>query len=387
MTLEEIRKLSIEDVEKRMNEIRSMDLEKADNIEELTKEVDALTERRNALKEDASAKKELRAKIAEGAVQTTVIEKPKENRTMTLTKENYRASEEYRSAFLNNLMGRQLNEEQRAAFALAGVDPVIPESMQTSIITKVKEYAPILSEITLLNVNGTVKFAVEGTVAGADVHAENAEITAATDTLVEVTLSTYEVTKLVQISDSVRTMTINAFESWLIDNLSESIAIKIEYLIWNGTGSSQAKGINTISFDAAHKVEVAKSASLTAQNVFDLFGKLKTGYARNAKIYMNRKTLFSDFLPLEDKSKNNLVVENGGTYYVLGTPVELTDSIADHEAVMFDPKKYVANMPENTNIKQSVDLRHNAYLSLGVAQFDGKPALEEAFVKLVKLNS
>ena len=387
MTLEEIRTLSIEDVEKRMNEIRSMDLDKAENIEELTKEVDALTERRNALKEDASAKKELRAKIAEGAVQTTVIEKPKENRTMTLTKENYRASEEYRSAFLNNLMGRQLNEEQRAAFALAGVDPVIPESMQTSIITKVKEYAPILSEITLLNVNGTVKFAVEGTVAGADIHAENAEITAATDTLVEVTLSTYEVTKLVQISDSVRTMTINAFESWLIDNLSESIAIKIESLIWNGTGSSQAKGINTITFDAAHKVEVAKSASLTAQNVFDLFGKLKTGYARNAKIYMNRKTLFSDFLPLEDKSKNNLVVENGGTYYVLGTPVELTDSIADHEAIMFDPKKYVANMPENTNIKQSVDLRHNAYLYLGVAQFDGKPALEEAFVKLVKLNS
>ena len=387
MTLEEIRTLSIEDVEKRMNEIRSMDLDKAENIEELTKEVDALTERRNALKADASAKKELRAKIAEGAVQTTAIEKPKENRTMTLTKENYRASEEYRSAFLNNLMGRQLNEEQRAAFALAGVDPVIPESMQTSIITKVKEYAPILSEITLLNVNGTVKFAVEGTVAGADLHTENAEITAATDTLVEVTLSTYEVTKLVQISDSVRTMTINAFESWLIDNLSESIAIKIEYLIWNGTGSSQAKGINTITFDAAHKVEVAKSASLTAQNVFDLFGKLKTGYARNAKIYMNRKTLFSDFLPLEDKSKNNLVVENGGTYYVLGTPVELTDSIADHEAVMFDPKKYVANMPENTNIKQSVDLRHNAYLYLGVAQFDGKPALEEAFVKLVKLNS
>ena len=387
MTLEEIRTLSIEDVEKRMNEIRSMDLDKAENIEELTKEVDALTERRNALKEDASAKKELRAKIAEGAVQTTAIEKPKENRTMTLTKENYRASEEYRSAFLNNLMGRQLNEEQRAAFALAGVDPVIPESMQTSIITKVKEYASILSEITLLNVNGTVKFAVEGTVAGADVHAENAEITAATDTLVEVTLSTYEVTKLVQISDSVRTMTINAFESWLIDNLSESIAIKIEFLIWNGTGSAQAKGINTITFDAAHKVEVAKSASLTAQNVFDLFGKLKTGYARNAKIYMNRKTLFSDFLPLEDKSKNNLVVANGGTYYVLGTPVELTDSIADHEAVMFDPKKYVANMPENTNIKQSVDLRHNAYLYLGVAQFDGKPALEEAFVKLVKLNS
>ena len=76
MTLEEIKNLSIEDVEKRMNEIRSIDLEKADNIDELTKEVDALTERRNALKADASAKKELRAKIAEGTVHTTAIEKP-----------------------------------------------------------------------------------------------------------------------------------------------------------------------------------------------------------------------------------------------------------------------------------------------------------------------
>lgn len=387
MTLEEIRTLSIEDVEKRMNEIRSIDLDKADNIEELTKEVDALTERRNALKEDASAKKELRAKIAEGAVQTTAIDKPKENRTMNLTKENYRASEEYRSAFLNNLMGRQLNEEQRAALTLAGVDPVVPEVTQNNIIKKVKEYAPILSEITLLNVNGAVKLSVEGTVAGADTHAENGEITASTDTLVEVTLSTYEVTKLIQISDSVKTMTINAFESWLVDNLSESIAIKIESLIWNGTGSAQAKGINTITFDAAHKVEVAKSASLTAQNVFDLFGKLKTGYARGAKIYMNRKTLFSDFLPLVDKAKNDLVVSTGGTYYVLGTPVELTDSIADHEAILCNPKKYVANMPESTNIKQSDDLRHNAYLYLGVAQFDGKPALDEAFVKLVKLSA
>ena len=57
MTLEEVKNLSIEDVEKRMSEIRSMDLEKAENIEELTAEVDALTERRKAIKADINAKK------------------------------------------------------------------------------------------------------------------------------------------------------------------------------------------------------------------------------------------------------------------------------------------------------------------------------------------
>ena len=102
---------------------------------------------------------------------------------------------------------------------------------------------------------------------------------------------------------------------------------------------------------------------------------------------MNRKTLFSDFLPLVDKSKNDLVVANGGTYYVLGTPVALTDSIADDEAILCDPKKYVANMAEQMGVKNSYDIDTNSYKYLGVAQFDGKPAIEEAFVKLVKLSA
>ena len=387
MTLEEIKNLSIEDVEKRMSEIRSMDLEKAENIEELTAEVDALTERRSAIKADINAKKELRAKIANGEIPTETVEKPKEKREMTLTHENFRRSDEYRSAFLCNLMGRDLTEEQRSAIALAGADPVVPEQMQNNILSKAKEYAPVLSDITLLNVNGAVKYAVEGTVNAANVHTENATITADSDTFVEVSLTTYEITKLVQISASVKSMSIPAFEGWLINAIAEAIARKVEALVFNGTGSGQAKGMNAITFDADHKVEVAKASALTAQNVFDLFAKLKTGYARGAKIYMNRKTLFSDFLPLVDKSKNDLGVANGGTYYVLGTPVALTDSIADDEAILCDPKKYVANMAEQMGVKNSYDINTNSYKYLGVAQFDGKPAIEEAFVKLVKLSS
>ena len=81
-----------------------------------------------------------------------------------------------------------------------------------------------------MNVNGAVKFAIEGTVTSADMHTENATITASTDTLVEVELSTYEITKLVQISASVKTMTIPAFEAWLVLQLAEAIAMKIEAL-------------------------------------------------------------------------------------------------------------------------------------------------------------
>lgn len=388
MNLEEIKTISIDDVEKRMNEIRSLNLDECENIDELTAEVDALEERKKILKTEADKKKELRAKIATGKVETRTIEKPKgEERKMELTKDNYLSSEEYRSAFIKNLMGKELNVEERGAIALSGVEQVIPTELQDNILTKAKEYAPVLNDITLLNVNGAVKFAIEGTVTSADMHTENANITASTDTLVEVELSTYEITKLVQISASVKTMTIPAFEAWLVLQLAEAIAMKIETLVFNGTGSSQAKGVDKITWNTKNSISVAKASTPTAQNIYDLVGLLKTEYARGAKWYMNRQTLFSEFLPLQDKSKNDLVVQTNGGYYLLGIKVELTDSIAKSEAILGNMKKYVANLNEAINVKTAYDINTNSYKYLGVANFDGKPAIEEAFVKLVKASS
>lgn len=303
---------------------------------------------------------------------------------MELTKENYLSSKEYRSGFLKKLMGRELNSEERAAIALSGADPVVPEQLQNDILKKAKEYAPVLNDITLLNVNGAVKFAVEGTTEQASVHTENSAINAASDTMVEVSLSTYEITKLIQISASVKSMTIQAFEAWLVEQLAEAISMKIENLVFNGNGSSESKGIDKISWTVSNSVTVAADSQPTAQNIFDLMGLLKTGYARGAKLYMNRQTLFSEFLPLQDKSKHDLVVQVNGEYFVLGVKVELTDSIKKSEAILGNMKKYVANLAEAMNVKTAFDINTNSYKYLGVAQFDGKPAIEEAFVKLVK---
>ena len=388
MNLEKTKSYSIDDIEKRMKEIRSMDLDKCENIDELTKEVEALEERKKELKSSADAKKELRTKILNGEVETKEIEKPKEERKMDLTKENVLSSKEYRSAFIKNLMGKDLNEEERNAIALTDAKAVVPTELQNEILTKVKEYAPVLSDITLLNVNGAVKFAVEGTTEGAQKHTENATITASKDTLVTVDLSTYEVTKLIQISASVKTMTISAFETWLVAQLAEAIAIKLENLVFQGTGTGEAKGIDKISWvKDTNSVEIAKASTPSANDVYKLFGLLKTGYARGAKCYTNRKTLFTELLPLQDKSKNDLVTLVNGTYYLLGTEVALTDSINDSELILGNMKKYVANLAESTSVKTAYDIDTNSYKYLGVANFDGKVAIEEAFVKLVKSES
>ena len=271
---------------------------------------------------------------------------------------------EYRSAWLKNIRRLPLNDAEKRAFSNAsgaGAE-VIPTQTANEIISKVKTLAPI--------------------------HTENASITAAADTLTTVALSGYEIVKLVQISDTVMTMSITAFESWIVNMLAEAIARKVEDLLINGTGSSQPKGIeNANTWGASNIVTVAKTGSLTAENVQTLIGLLPSGYDRNGKFVMNKKTLFTDFMPLQDNSKNHIVTVQNNAYFVYGYPVLLSDYVADHEAFLGDFKKVCANLAENIGVKSAYDIDTNSYKYSGIAIFDCAPAIGEAIVKLVKATA
>lgn len=296
----------------------------------------------------------------------------------------------YRVAFFKRLQGKELSPEELTAYSsgASSAGAAIPTQTAEEIITKLKERAPLLQEITLLQVQGNVTFAVEGTNNAAAIHTENASITPAADTLVKVSLSGWEVTKLIQVSDTVKTMSINAFEGWLVDMLVESIADKISDMIINGTGSSQAKGIEKANtWGDTNSVTVTKAGSLTAANVQTLIGLLGGGYDANAKFIMSKKTLYTDFMPLQDNSKNDIVTREGRSYYVYGYPVLIDSRVTEHEAYLGDLKKYVANLAESVNVKADFDIDTNSNKYLGVAIFDGAPALGEAFVKLVKTTS
>lgn len=294
---------------------------------------------------------------------------------------------EYRSAWLKNIRRLPLNDAEKRAYANAsGTDAaVVPTQTANEIISKVKKLAPMLNEVTLLHVKGAVKFVVEGTNNDADIHTENAAIKPAADTLTTVTLSGYEIVKLVQISDTVMTMSIAAFESWIVDMLAEAIARKVEDFFINGTGSSQPKGIDKANnWGETNSVLVDASASLTAANVQTLIGLLPSGYDRNGKFVMNKKTLFTDFMPLQDNSKNHIVTVQGNNYFVYGYPVLLSDYVKEHEAFLGDFKKVCANLAESINVKNAYDIDTNSYKYSGIAIFDCAPAIGEAVVKLVK---
>ena len=385
--------MRIKEIEARLAAIKQEieergDAMKAEEIDALEKETKELTEERAGLIAAAEKRNGILDNIAKGGgVSIRSFGKKEEDNA---DPDDPFGTPEYRSAWLKNLRRIPLTDAEKRAYANAsgtGAE-VVPTQTANEIISKVKKLAPMLNEVTLLHVKGAVKFVVEGTNNDAAIHTENAAITPAADTLTTVTLSGYEIVKLVQISDTVMTMSIAAFESWIVDMLAEAIARKVEDFFINGTGTSQPKGIDKANtWGATNSVSVGASASLTAANVQTLIGLLNAGYDRNAKFVMSKRTLFTDFMPLQDNSKNHIVTVQGNSYFVYGYPVLLSDYVKEHEAFLGDFKKVCANLAESINVKNAYDIDTNSYKYSGIAIFDCQPAIGEAFVKLVKAGA
>mgnify|MGYP001035496867 FL=1 len=385
--------MRIKEIEARLAAIKQEieergDAMKAEEIDALEKETKELTEERAGLIAAAEKRNGILDNIAKGGgVSIRSFGKKEEDNA---DPDDPFGTPEYRSAWLKNLRRLPLTDAEKRAYANAsgtGAE-VVPTQTANEIISKVKKLAPMLNEVTLLHVKGAVKFVVEGTNNDPAIHTENAAITPAADTLTTVTLSGYEIVKLVQISDTVMTMSIAAFESWIVDMLAEAIARKVEDFFINGTGSSQPKGVDKANtWGATNSVSVGASASLTAANVQTLIGLLNAGYDRNAKFVMSKRTLFTDFMPLQDTSKNHIVTVQGNSYFVYGYPVLLSDYVKEHEAFLGDFKKVCANLAESINVKNAYDIDTNSYKYSGIAIFDCQPAIGEAFVKLVKAGA
>ena len=382
--------MTLEEVKKKLEEI----LTKLEGNEDLSEEeITALENEAEKLEEEKKsliAKAEKRSltlkKIKRGLGEEVEINENKEERKMH-QEEDVRNSKEYRSAFLKKLQRKELTDEEERALTTgtSSVGAVIPTITQNLIIEKVFQNAPLLEEITLLRVDGNVTFAVESTVNDAAIHTEGATITESGDVLVPVSLGQYEVNKYITISKSVSKMSIDAFETWITKMLGKMIAKAITNLIINGTGSSQPKGVEKANtWGETNSVTVGKTASLTEANVLTLVGLLNGAYDENAKWLMSKKTLLTDFRPLQDKSKNDLVAKENGKYFIEGYEVMLDERVALHDAYLGDFTMYVGNLGEDITVDQDKKLSANSFEFLGSAMFDGKPAIGEAFVKLTK---
>lgn len=390
----------LEKIEARLSEIeKELAAEEAEEkteeeLDELEEEVRSLKAEKTKIINAANKRASLEKAIAEGRITGVDVTermfgkntggKQPEKRTFGIE------SPEYRNAWLKSIRHLELNDTEKRALttAASSAGAAVPTTTVNKIIDKVKQYCPILEKIELLHIEGLVIIPAEGTTIDAKKHAEGATIAADADTLVSVTLAGYEITKLVTISKSVEKMSIDAFENWLVNKIARKVSDQIGNLIFNGTGSGEAQGVNAITWDTKNSITVAKAAALTEANVTGLIALMNGGYFTNAEWYMSSTTFFADFHPLMNNSKNNVVTETNGTYRIMGKAVNFDERITAHEAILGDfYRGYIGNLQEDVNVTSQFVTRENAYDFLGCAIFDGKVQAIEAFVKIVKATA
>jgi len=393
---------SVEDMQKRAAAIGAEIDSNADaDVEALNIELKGIKEARDNAETRSEAKKTL--SFFEGSDM-----KPQKR---SFDAEHVYETEEYRSAFFKSLLGQKLNEAEKRAFELgiekrtdeyntsSNSSAVLPTQTFNEIIKKARTMGGLFSEARAFSMPVKISIPIGTPSDKAAWHTEADEVDSEKVTVSAVSFDGYEIMKVFSISEKARKMSINAFESYIVDELRACVMDLLGYALINGTGSGQGTGLESgitwvkTAGATKNEVEVAAATDLKYSDVVSVVALLKRGYSQGAKWAMNNATLYNYFYGLVDDTGRPIFIadpKNESIGKILGFDVVVDDNIADGKAYLGNYSKYLGyNLPEGITIESSRESSFKKgvvdYRAMAIA--DCKPLVTEAFVRLHKKQS
>lgn len=352
-----------------------------DALAALENEADQLISERNALMGEVQRRQQLRSRVSAGLT-GSVIERPAGDPAPAAFGVD---TPEYRTAWLSNLQGRALTEQQRTAVSASGA---IPTQTLNLIVARLDD-SPLLSRIDLMHIPGNVSIPVESSVADASWVAMGTAATDSADSITTVSLAAYKLIKTVEITADVQNMAIDAFEAWLVERLANKVQLALDNAVINGTGTNQAKGIVT---SLSTVTGTFTKAGTTYKDLIKIIASLGTKYARNAVFIMQRKLFYGDIMSIVGTDGKPVVhpdVESPSKFNFLGYPVILDDNVPEDNILFGDLSAYKLNLAKEPTVESdsSVGFRSGTQVYRVMALADGKLAEESAFVRYNRASS
>jgi len=380
----------LKEIEKRLAEIK-VELEKEGaDIDALEQEVKELTEERKEILEKIEKRNKIIKDIADGAGAPVPNFLPKEERKVDLnnmTHDEFLASPEYRTAYFKNLQGKDLTDVEKRA--LAGGSNALPVQTANTIVEKLRDMVPLLNEIDLFRMNGTVNVMVEKSAPNATKEAAGGAVTESSAELIKVTLTGYNINAFLSIGADLESMALSAFEDWIVRKLSEAIAYKIEYYIINGDGNSAPQGIERYAtWDVSDGTAVdwtggTSGNKLAVDDLDKAIGLLPAAYDRESKFLMSKKTFYTNVIGLQDENNLPVIQREGSKFYIRGFEVLFSDQVADGDIYFGSFRRgMVGNLGVDIRVERQRNLRYNSWDFLGWGVFDCKPAQSGCIVKI-----
>ena len=372
--------LNVEQLEARQTELAGMDTEgvATEELEERANELEAIKAELKAREERAAAEEALRQEVAAGkdpVVREFNMEEKKMNFEIN--------SPEYREAFLKDLQGKELTNEERAAVTATAA---IPTKTMNEIVGKL-ELNPLLAAVDLTQIPGYVTYPAENSINEAAWVAMGNAATDSADSIQSVQLGAYKLIKTVEITADVEAMSIDAFESWLVARLANKIEKALDSAILNGGGadSSMATGIKVTK---SAQDGTFSRAGITWKQLTEVMGKLAPQYHANASFCMSPTLFFGKVLGMVDSQNNRVVVndpQEPRKYNVLGFPCIIDGNAGTEELYFGDFKAYKLNLAKGIEVKKSEEaaFRTGSAVYRAMTLADGKLADANAIVRYI----
>lgn len=316
-------------------------------------------------------------------------------------------STEYRNAFFKTMLGQKLTESENRVFkrAMEIVDTekradafstttnsaaVLPTQTLNEIISKARKMGGLISHCRNFNIptNIVVPIGTPSTKAQWHTEGDTVQSENAAENIAKVSFAGYEIIKIFSISATSKKMSISAFESYIIEELTNCVMECIADSLINGTGEKQGTGLLTgITWDSKNSLEVKTDISYI--DLTKMLSMLKRGYSAGAKWAMSNSTLYNSIYNMVDKNGRPIFIadpKNENIGYILGKPVIIDDNIEDDVIILGNFNYMGYNIPQGIIVETSRESSFKSglidYRAMAIA--DTKPLVKEAFIKISK---
>lgn len=394
------RSASLEEIETRAREIKGqIDTDPETNVTKLNIEIEGLNQAKENIKEKENQQ------VEEQRSYNPITGAQLRGQHEVPTK-NIFGSEEYRSAFFKTMLGKNLSDIEQRTFNRAmeqqdiehrsdefasssNSSAVLPETTLNEVISKARTRGGLLANVRTFNMPTKIRIPVGTPQDRAEWHTEGEEVEADKPVTASVQFEANEILKVFSISVKAKTMSISAFESYLVEELTNCVVEAIEYALINGTGRGQGQGILT-------GVKWDKNNSLTLTGKYTDFtkalGMLKRGYAQNANFAMSNATLYNTVYGVMDNNQRPIFIQDAqreNVGYVFGKQVIVDDNIPDGTIILGDFNYVGYNLPQGIMLESSRESSFRSglidYRAMAVA--DTRVLMDEAFIKLSSASS
>ena len=357
----------------------SRSAEDVENLEARRAEVEALDAEIEARK--AAAAEE--ARKAEEAAKLDGKPIFEEEKRMNYSVE----SPEYRSGLLKDLLGKELTEEERTAISYVattgdtthGAAYVLPREMLNQIWDLIDDQHSILGDITLYRTGTILEIAKRIEIEQGDAASvnENAANDDEVNKFAKVTLSGKDFSKHVDISYAMAQMSIEAFESFLVNEIADRMGAAL---------AADVVTEITTNYDSTNNA--VEGAEEDVIGWADVAGALAT--LKNAKgecvVYGRQATIYKYLVGMVDTTGRPIYQPNaqaGAQGTLVGFPVKVEDAVPADTLLIGYPKQVVGNMIQDIMVESDRNIKKHVITYAGYARFECELMAAKAFATLI----